>query len=153
MVLSESVIMYEFETGQEVRLLYDVVSDGTVYGVRRGDLLVRYGLTGNIIRRGIFLDDVVYDVHFIKEDRIIGCREHELISADAPWSPPVYQKKDSVTAAADLTKDGKLLISAGTTGTVTSLRFYEEIGYAYEVKFEGDISLVVRESQITASVM
>jgi nitrogen fixation protein NifZ len=140
--------MYEFEIGQEVRLLYDIVSDGTVYGAKRGDLMMQQGKTGFIIKIGVFQDDVVYEVNFLNDNRILGCRDHELIEIEEPWSEPKFLKKDKVRSTTDLTKDGTVIVKKDTDGVIVRLQFYPEIGYAYEVKFSDELSLMLRDTQI-----
>ncbi|MBI5588189.1 MAG: nitrogen fixation protein NifZ [Deltaproteobacteria bacterium] len=130
--------MAPYEIGEHVRLLFDVKSDGTVQGRKRGEMLLNAGAEGYVKGRGNFLmDEVIYDIHFVKEDIIIGCREKELALFDKPWSPAAFSMGDNVVAAFDLISRGALLAEAGAHGTVTAVLSHPARGYVFEVKFEG----------------
>src|ERR1035437_6389383 len=89
-----------WDIGDSVRVTRNVRDDGTYPGAEMGELLVRRGSVGTIIDIGTFLQDqVIYTVHFLEIDRIIGCREEEVIGADEPWIPSVYETRDRVVAA------------------------------------------------------
>ena len=71
-----------------MRLTRNVRNDGTFPGTEIGDLLVRRGSLGHVQNVGTFLQDqIIYSVHFLDEDKIVGCREEELIGDDEPWVP------------------------------------------------------------------
>ena len=71
-----------FEYGDEVRVTRNVRNDGTFPGAEVGELLIRRGSTGFVRDVGTFLQDqVVYSVHFVDADRLVGCREQELQEA------------------------------------------------------------------------
>jgi len=54
-----------------------------------GTLLVRRGSVGNILNVGTFLQDqVIYTVHFLAVDRMVGCRLEELIGEMNPGTQP-----------------------------------------------------------------
>lgn len=76
----------KFRVGQQVRLLEDVVNDGTYPHASIGTLMMKKGSVGYIKTMGDFLQVIrVYEVHFIGSDtevEIIGCREHELEAMD-----------------------------------------------------------------------
>ncbi len=130
--------MPEFQPGDGVRLLFDVVSDGTVYGVPRGAPLLAAGALGYIVREGVaLLEETIYDVHFVDADRIVGCREKELIPMEAHWEAPRFRKGERVTAVVDLMQDGTLIAEAGTPGTVGPLLYHAAHGYVYETAFDG----------------
>jgi len=138
-----------YRNGEEVRLLYDIVGDGTVHDVGRGAPLMCAGATGFVKHSGPYLDDLVYDVHFLEADRIVGCREKELIPADHPWSRPAYERSQTVVAAMELASQGTTLAKQGTTGKVSAVRFVEGKGYVYEVSFDGaDTLALVFERQL-----
>lgn len=75
-----------FKEGQKVKLLEDIVNDGTYPHSKIGELMMPKGATGYIKSMGEFLQVIrVYEVHFIgsnMELEIIGCREHELKAVD-----------------------------------------------------------------------
>ena len=76
----------KFKLGQRVKLLADVVNDGTYPHAKIGTLMMPKGSIGYIKHMGEFLQVIrVYEVHFFgteMEVEIIGCREHELESMD-----------------------------------------------------------------------
>lgn len=136
--------MYRYAEGEEVRLLYDVVSDGTYHGVPRGQPLVSAGATGFIMQAGVVLDDLVYDVHFLDIDRVVGCREPEIILASADWRPPHFAKGAVVHASVELHHRKETLALIGDPGVVTAVRYLPGQGYVYETRFENasDVALV-----------
>ena len=81
----------KFEYGSAVRVTRNVRNDGTFPGFPTGALLVRRGSVGFVRDVGTFLQDqIVYTVHFLEDDRIVGCREEELLSWDEPWGTWQY---------------------------------------------------------------
>jgi len=76
----------KFSVGQKVKLLEDVVNDGTYPHAKIGTLMMPKGQIGYIKDMGEFLQVIrVYEVHFIgseMEVEILGCREHELEAID-----------------------------------------------------------------------
>lgn len=76
----------KFRMGQKVRLVSDVVNDGTYPHAKIGTLMMPKGSVGYIKDMGEFLQVIrVYEVHFIDagvELEIIGCREHEIEAVD-----------------------------------------------------------------------
>ncbi len=76
----------KFKVGQKVKLLADVVNDGTYPHAKIGTLMMPKGSVGYIKDMGEFLQVIrVYEVHFFGTEmdvEIIGCREHELESME-----------------------------------------------------------------------
>lgn len=74
--------MPKFGIGQKVKLLEDIVNDGTYPHSPIGTLMMPKGAIGYIKDMGDFLQVIrVYEVHFLGVDapvEIVGCREHEL---------------------------------------------------------------------------
>jgi len=140
--------MYKFEEGAHMRVLFDIVSDGTVCCTPRGDLVMKLGSTGYIKKRGTFLDDIVYELDFLEEGKTVGCREHELLPAELPWSPPVFQKKDQIKAVADIKRRGEVVVPAGLRGRVLVLDYHDDLGYIYEVEFENEYRNMVAKEEI-----
>ena len=78
----------QWDLGDSVRVVRNVRNDGTYAGADVGELLIRCGSTGTVIDIGTFLmDQIIYTVHFLDADRIVGCREEELIDIHDPWLP------------------------------------------------------------------
>ena len=141
-----------FAPGQEVRLTKDVVNDGTMHGSERGQALVSCGSTGFIKQKGWFLDDPVYDVHFLDIDQLIGCREHELIAVETPWTAPAFSKGSKIKSKGDLTSEGQVIVPASQKGFIETMRYDRELGYLYEVNFEGaERYYLLLESQLEKS--
>ncbi len=138
----------EFEIGDQVRVVRNVRNDGTYPGMDRGDLLLRRGSVGAVVDRGTFLQDqIIYSVHFLDQDRIVGCREEELIRADAPWVPSRFEFRDKVTALKAFSVDAKVICEAGTTGEILKVVCDAPGGVAYHVRFVGH-TLQVREASL-----
>jgi nitrogen fixation protein NifZ len=79
-------LLPKFSLGQKVRLLKDVKNDGTFASKRVGEVLAKAGEEGYIRHMGDFLQVIrVYDVDFITQGAIIGCREEELENADTSF--------------------------------------------------------------------
>lgn len=76
----------KFKIGQKVKLMEDIVNDGTYPHASIGTLMMPKGSVGYIKDMGEFLQVIrVYEVHFVGSDtelEIIGCREHELEAMD-----------------------------------------------------------------------
>lgn len=73
----------KFGVGQKVKLLSDIVNDGTYPHAKIGTLMMPKGSVGYIKSIGEFLQVIrVYEVHFFGvldvPVEIVGCREHEL---------------------------------------------------------------------------
>jgi len=127
-----------FEYGDQVRVIRNVRNDGTYPGLDVGNLLVRRGSVGFVMNVGTFLQDqIIYTVNFLDQDRIVGCREEELIGADEPWNPSRFESREKVRAALSLAVDGEVLVPAGTEGEVMKVLRDTESGVQYHVHFPG----------------
>ena len=88
-----------WEIGEAVRVVRNIRDDGTYPGAQPGQLLVRRGSIGTIVDIGTFLQDqVIYSVHFLDIDRVVGCREEEVIGGDEPWLPSRFEAREKVVA-------------------------------------------------------
>lgn len=75
-------ILSLFRVGQRVRLVKAIRNDGTYPHARVGDVLIEAGAEGYVRKIGDFLQTIrVYEVNFIEEGLVFGCREAELESA------------------------------------------------------------------------
>jgi len=127
-----------FDYGDTVRVTRNVRDDGTYPGRAIGDLLVRRGSVGNVIEIGTFLQDqVIYTVHFLDLDRIVGCREEELIGADEPWNPSRFEAREKVAAARHFAVAGDVVVPLGTVGEVIRVMREAEGEVHYDVSFPG----------------
>lgn len=139
----------EFDIDSEVRVLRNIRNDGTFAGTSRGQLLLRRGSSGYVKDIGTFLQDqIIYSVHFIDSDQVIGCRQEELQLASAPWVPSRFESREPVATAIPLGMNGEVIIDQGVEGEV--LKVVLDAGaVSYHVNFTGRV-LQVPESALQA---
>ena len=139
----------EFHYGDEVRVLRNVRNDGTYPSMDVGQLLVRRGSVGYVRDRGTFLQDqIIYSVHFLEQDRLVGCREEELQSAFDPWTPSRFEFRDKVIARIPLGIRGRVLVHQGEAGEVLKVLRDAPGGVQYHVHFSGRQTLQVPETAL-----
>ncbi|MFP4495703.1 MAG: nitrogen fixation protein NifZ [Halochromatium sp.] len=144
----------KYDYGDEVRVLRNVRNDGTFPGQPTGTLLVRRGSTGYVRDIGTFLQDqIIYSVHFLDGDQIVGCREEELQPAADPWTPSRFESREKVAARIALGRGGRVLVEQGCIGEVIKVlrgpAMAEQAGeVAYHVLFPGCSLLQVPESAL-----
>jgi len=139
----------EFDYGEEVRVLRNVRNDGTYPGLETGKLLVRRGSVGYVRDLGTFLQDqIIYSVHFLAEDRLVGCREEELQRADAPWTPSRFESRDKVVTKIPLGIQGRVLVEQGEVGEVMRVLRDQPQGVIYHVHFPGRNLIQVPETAL-----
>ncbi len=126
-----------YDYGDKVRVIRNVRNDGTYPGLDVGAFLIRRGSVGHVVNVGTFLQDqVIYSVHFLSEQRLVGCREEELIPADAPWTPSRFEFRDKVTSRVNLAVEGEIVAPIGTPGEVIKvLRNDDPERVQYHVRF------------------
>ncbi len=108
-----------WDLGECVRVTRNVRNDGTYCGAETGALLIRRGSVGAVVDIGTFLQDqVIYSVHFLDDDRIVGCREEELIDSDEPWIPSIFEARERVRAAKVLSLGNDHQVPRGAIGEV-----------------------------------
>ncbi len=126
-----------YEFGTRVRVIRSLRNDGTCPGKSRGALLVREGSIGYGREWGSLLqDNLVYQVHFVEEDCIVGCREQELISGSAPWIDGEFQYGDWVSAALPLAIGDRPVVVAGQVGQIMD-EIRDRQPMSYVVLFDG----------------
>ncbi len=141
----------EYEFGDEVRVLRNVRNDGTFPGVPTGTLLIRRGSVGVVRDIGTFLQDqIIYTVHFLDHDKMVGCRGEELQPADAPWVPSLFENRDKVAARLPLGSAERVLVEQGEVGEVTRVLRDLDTGVQYHVHFDGRNLIQVPESALIA---
>lgn len=129
-----------FDYGDQVRVTRNVRNDGTYPGMDVGNLLVRRGSVGFVMNVGTFLQDqVIYTVNFLDQNRVVGCREEELIDADEPWNPSRFETREKVRAALALAVAGEVLVPVGTEGEVMKVLRDTGLGVQYHVHFPGHV--------------
>ncbi len=141
-------MQHKFDYGQEVRVMRNVRNDGTFPGLETGAPLVRRGSVGFVTSIGTFLQDqIIYGVHFLAENRLVGCREEELLAADEDWVASKYEFRDKVTALASFSIDGEVRVAAGSRGEVLKVVRNAVSGVHYHVHFPG-ITVQVAEDRL-----
>jgi nitrogen fixation protein NifZ len=139
-----------FDYGDQVRVTRNVRNDGTYPGLDIGAPLVRRGSVGYVQSVGTYLQDqIIYSVHFLEEDLLVGCREEELLGADQPWVQSRFEFRDKVTARIPLGVKGKLLVKQGEQGEVLKVLRESQDDVQYHVRFPGR-TLQVPESALAA---
>lgn len=138
-----------FDYGDEVRVTRNVRNDGTYPGLVMGNLLVRRGSIGYVMNVGTFLQDqLIYTVNFLDQNRIVGCRDEELIGATEPWTPSKFETREKVRSTLTLAVDGEVRVPAGTEGEVMRVVRDGDQGVQYHVHFPGEV-LQVPENVLT----
>lgn len=124
-----------WDIGDTLRLVRNVRNDGTYPGAALGDLLIRRGSVGTVVDVGTFLQDqVIYSLHFLDVDRVVGCREEELIAGDDPWIPSAFEARERVVAARMLSLGGETRVPRGAIGEVLRV-VRDDAAVAYHVHF------------------
>jgi len=132
----------QYEYGTEVRLTRNVRNDGTYPGEEVGTLLVRRGEVGAIYDVGTYLQDqIIYRVHFLEAGRTVGCREEELVPADAPWIPNKYEFREKVIANRTLMAGGELIAAKGDVGEIEKI-VKDDTTVRYHTRFNGRVFLI-----------
>lgn len=135
-----------FEYGESVRVIRHLRNDGTYPGMPRGALLVRRGSVGHVLDVGFFLQDqLIYTVHFLELERIVGCREEELIRGEEPWIDRRFETREWVRTRAALTVQGKVIVPFGTSGEVLKVLTFPPQCVHYHVCFLDRILQVPEE--------
>jgi len=130
-------MMPQWEYGDAVRVTRNVRNDGTFPGLATGDLLVRRGAVGHVVNVGTFLvDQLIYSVHFLDAGRVVGCREEELLGAEEPWVPSLFEVRQKVCATKGLASQGEVLVAAGSVGEILKVVRDAPGGVAYHVHFD-----------------
>lgn len=126
-----------FACDDAVRVIRNIRNDGTYPGEVTGAPLVRRGSVGYVRHIGVFLQDqLIYSVHFLEAgNRIVGCRETELIPADAPWIPNRFERGDRVIARRALAVGGQVAAVVGAVGEVIAVLREPETTTDYHVLF------------------
>ncbi len=142
----------QYEYGERVRVIRNVRNDGTFPGLPTGTPLIRRGSVGYVKDVGTFLQDrIVYSVHFLDDDKIVGCLEEELIPADAEWIESLYEVREKVRAKLALGSKGKVLVEAGGVGQVLRVLRGADTGVQYQVLFPGPLTLQIPESALESA--
>jgi len=125
-----------WQCGDAVRVIRNVRNDGTYPGLPTGAPLIRRGSIGHVVDVGTFLQDqLIYSVHFLDADRIVGCREEELIDTDAEWIASVYEFRERVLLNVAVPVD-EARLPAGSVGEILRVLRPAPGRVAYYVHFD-----------------
>lgn len=128
----------QYNYGDEVRLTRNVRNDGTYPGLDTGAPLIRRGSVGHVQSVGTYLQEyIIYSVHFLDEDILVGCKEEELIPADAPWTPSKYEFREKVRAAIPMASNGEVIVKEDDVGEVIKVLRDTTDVILYHVRFPG----------------
>ena len=139
-----------FDYGDEVRVMRNVRNDGTYPGLEMGAPLIKRGSVGYVQSVGTYLQEyLIYSVHFLPEDILVGCKEEELIPADEPWVESEFEFRDKVQAKIRLAINGEVLVEPNDQGEVLKVLRNMPNGVHYHVRFPGR-TLLVPEKALSA---
>ena len=125
-----------YDYGDEVRVMRNVRNDGTYPGLEMGAPLVKRGSTGYVQSVGTYLQDyIVYGVHFLAEDVLVGCKEEELLLASEPWVASEFEFRDKVQSKIKLAINGEVLVEPNDQGEILKVLRDEADGVKYHVRW------------------
>ncbi len=130
----------EYDFGDAVRVSRNLRNDGTWPGLDTGKLLVRRGSVGYVQNVGTFLQDqLIYSVHFMDIDRIIGCRAEELQPEKDLWVLNRFEFRDRVVSARPLSLQGNVIVEQGTEGEIQKVLRNTPDGIFYLFDFRAEL--------------
>lgn len=135
-------MLQKFQYGDSVRLIRSVRNDGTYPGMEVGEFMVKRGSVGYVQNVGTYLQDqVIYSVHFLETNMMVGCREEELIREDEDWVMSHFEFRDKVTPNRVLAVNGEVIGSPGDVAEVLKvIRNESDEGVTtieYHIRFPG----------------
>ena len=111
-----------FDYGHKVRVIRTIRNDTYGQTFRKGEKLVPAGSTGFVRHVGMYLlDQLIYQVHFLEHNLVIGCRDSELQDAALPWNAHQYERGDKVTLTLSLRSEHHLIAQTGDPVTIVSV--------------------------------
>ena len=113
---------HPFDFGDQVRLNRDIYNDGTYPGEASGNLLVTRGTIGYVRDIGYFLqNEVIFSIHFLEADRLVGCRERELLHSDEAWVKNRFRLHDQVRLTLPLSIGEEEIAPQGHVSRITQV--------------------------------
>jgi nitrogen fixation protein NifZ len=97
------------------------------------------------------MDQIIYSVHFLQPNRLVGCREEELLDLNDIWVDSAFETRDRVRNKHGLTVRGELKVPAGSIGEILMvLRDGDENRASYHVHFDcfAGHPLIIREAAL-----
>ncbi|MBW8192579.1 nitrogen fixation protein NifZ [Neiella marina] len=133
----------KYEYGTKVRLISNVRNDGSFPGKMKGDLLLRRGSEGYVQQAGMHLqENVIYQVHFIDQNVIVGCKETELMDAALPWIDNEFEYGDRAQLTINLASQGVILAKLGQVVSVISVDRDDPESIQYRIQ-HGELDVMV----------
>ena len=140
----------KFDYGCEVRVIKNIRNDTYQGGQTKGELLIRRGTTGFVRQSGVYKQDqIIYQVHFLENNQVIGCKESELILATIPWMNNKFEYGDSVLLNMSLQVAGEVIGSKGHQVNVLSVDRSNQADISYRIQL-GSQDLMVPERALIA---
>ena len=125
----------KFSYGQAVRLITNIRQDSSLSDEKRGQLLIRRGNIGYIRHAGLYKQEqIIYQVHFLEQNRVIGCRETELIDANATWADNQFEYGDVAVLNVNLQMHGKHIAYVGDSVSVIAVNREDQQDITYRVQ-------------------
>ena len=140
----------KYEYGSKVRVIHNIRNDGSFPGSLKGDMLIRRGEVGYVRQAGIFLqEEVIYQIHFLERDLMLGCKEKELMDAELPWVANDFEYGDKAKLAITLASQGEVLAPAGAIVSVLAVS-REHLAAVPEYRIQyGELDVTVPERALT----
>lgn len=147
----------QFEYGDSVRLIRSVRNDGTYPGMEVGEFMVKRGSVGYVQNVGTYLQDqVIYSVHFLESNMVVGCRAEELVPESMNYVMSKFEFRDKVTPTRVLAVNGEIIASPGDVAevikTIRDEKEDGEVDIQYHVRFPGR-TLQVQEALLEEAVL
>lgn len=140
----------KFDYGCEVRVIKNIRNDTYQGGQTKGEMLIRRGVTGFVRQSGVYQQDqIIYQVHFLESNQVIGCRESELVLASDPWMDNKFEYGDDVLLNISLSVAGELVGQKGHRVNVLSVDRSNQADIFYRIQV-GAQDLMVPERALIA---
>lgn len=144
------MLIPKFEYGKEVRVIRNIRNDSNLGQQKKGEMLVRRGTTGFVRQSGYFQQDqIIYQVHFLGADKIIGCKESELTDAATPWLANMFEYGDKANLTLGLTVKGVLIGNKGDLVDVLAVDRTVDTEISYRIQI-GEHDVIVPQRALFA---
>ena len=138
---------YEYDT--EVRVIRNIRHDTYGPDSRKGELLVERGTTGFIRHSGVFQQDqIIYQVHFLETNQIVGCRETELIPAEDYWVQNLFEAGDMALLNINLSYESSQIASKFDQVTIMGIDRSDQDNILYRIAIN-EIDFDIPERALT----
>lgn len=135
----------KFDYGCKVRVIKNIRNDTYQGGQTKGELLIRRGTCGYVQQSGVYKQEqIIYQVHFLEEGLIIGCKETELVLSSEPWTDNTFEYGDKVLLNINLSVAGEVVGSKGDPVSILGVDRSDHTGILYRIQL-GAQDLMVPE--------